>query len=305
MKNPFRMFEKFGDKGQNLVQTYFYTKILDLYCSRFKWNNLPKYIPPDFLEKTLFYRGNAVFIHDDNIDMFAVMKSNLTGLPDIYNIPDIRQAYAVNGYLKDYTKENSVIIWDNHSRMPFYYKAVMYAETLANAWNTRELNMFTHRTPFVIKSNSQQRLTYANIGNEYECLVPIIKVDDTVDLKNLDVLKLDSPWLVNNISVYINDTWSQVLTDLGYESNPINKKERVISQEVNGNNGETEGQRNVSLDMRKRACDAINKLWGLNMSVEFNSNMPTSLNGFSPEDGVVNKGGEQREPLDNPGNGDS
>ena len=77
----------------------------------------------------------------------------------------------------------------------------------------------------------------------------------------------------------------------------------MISQEVNGNNGETEGQRNVSLDMRKRACDAINKLWGLNMSVEFNSELPTMMNGFSPTGEPL--GGEQREPLDNPGNGDS
>ena len=305
MKNPFRIYEKFVGKNDCLVFNYFYMKILDLYCNRFIWKNLPPYIPPDFLEKTLFYRANAVFIYDKNADAFAVMKSNLTGIPDIYNIPDIREAYAVQGYLKDYTKENSVIIWDNHSRLPFYYTAVMYAQTLANAWATRDINMYTQRTPFVIKSNSQQRLTYANIGNEYDCLVPVIKVDDTVDLKNLDVLKLDSPWLVSNINIFINDTWSQVLTDLGYESNPVNKKERVISQEVNGNNGETEAQRNVGLDMRNRACDAINKLWGLNMSVEFNSKMPTSLNGFSPEDGVTNKGGEQREPLDNAGYGDS
>ena len=290
MKNPFRKYENLNDCKNDIEFVYFYTKILEMFCNRFKWNNLPEYIPPYFLEQTLFFRANAAFIYDKNAEMFAVMKTNLTGLPDIYNIPSIREVYAVTGYLQDYTKDNSVLIWDNYSKFPFYYKAVMYAKILANAWKTREMNMFAQRTPFILKSPKDQKLSYAEIGSEYTNMIPIIRIDETIDMKNLEVLNLDSPWLVPGITTYMKDVWSQILTDLGYESNPVEKKERLITDEVAGNNGEAEANRNIGLDLRNRACNSVNKLWGLNLSVEFNSNMKTTLN-------VA--GGDEDESLDN------
>lgn len=292
MGNPFRIYENSKECGEHGIEfMYYFTKIKNLFINRFRWIGLPDYIPPWFLEQTLFYRANAIFAHDKSVDMYGIFRGNLTGMPDIYNVPDIREVYATPGYLEEYDKEHSVIIWDNPSKLPFYYEAYMYARALANAWETREMNMFVQRTPFVIKSPEQMKLTYDIIGQQYQLKVPVIKINDSVDIKNLDVLNLDAPYLVTNITEYMNMVWSQLLTDLGYESNPINKKERLISQEVMGNNGETEAQRNVGLDLRIRACDAINKIFGLNVSVEFNSSLKTSLNGFD----VMDERGEANE----------
>ena len=278
MKNPFRKYENFKDhKTDEYAFNYFFFKILNLFCARVKWNGLPDYIPPNFLEMTLFYRGSALFLYDKDAEMYGVFNSAYTGMPDIYNIPDIREAHGVTGYTKEYAKNNSVIIWDNPTHIPFVNTAHLYASALANAWRTRELNMFVNRTPFILKSSTNERLTWANIGDQYECYVPMIKVSDELDLKNLDVLDLKAPWLVGNISDYIATMWSNVLTDLGFTNNQTFKKERAVTDEVHGNDGEIEGMRNVALDQRKRACHAINKLFGLNVSVEFNTTIDESM----------------------------
>ena len=73
---------------------------------------------------------------------------------------------------------------------------------------------------------------------------------------------------------------SQMLTDLGYESNPMTKRERLISGETQGNNGETEANRNIGLQLRKRACEQCNNLFGWDCDVEFNTELPTMINGF-------------------------
>lgn len=286
MRHPLRVYKDDAAKGEcsDRIWMHFYYKILNLYLVRFKYTGLPDYIPPQFMERVLFYRGVGAFIYDDVVDKFAFMRTALTGLPDIYDIPEIRQVYTANGYIEDYSKWDSVLVWDNPSALPWCYTAAMYADRLATAMKTIDTNLFAQRTPVVLACTVDERLTYESISDQYEAYVPIIRVDDTVDLDRIKTLKLDAPYVVDKIYAYMNTLWSQVLTDLGYESNPIDKKERLISQEVQGNNGETEGERHVALDMRRRAFDAINKVFGLNVQVEFNTELPTPLNGYGPYD---------------------
>ena len=301
MKHPLRVFE---DKCNNVTDPqyyYYFQKIINLFTNRFKWNGLPDYIPPAFLEQTLFFNGRVAFIYDDVEEMFAVMNVNLTGMPDIYNVPDMRQVFAVTGYTETYGKDESVIIWDNPCASPFVITADLYAKQLANIWKTRDINILAQRTPIILKSTMEERLTWANVGNQYEMYVPMIKADTSLDMENIQALDLKAEWKAGALTELERLLWSQVLTDMGYESNPVDKKERLISQEVQGNNGETEGNRKLALNMRQRACEQINRLWGLNMSVEFNTELPTPLNGFSPyqkqEDSV--RGGGDGEPVDN------
>ena len=70
---------------------------------------------------------------------------------------------------------------------------------------------------------------------------------------------------------------------MGFESNPIEKRERLVVGETQGNNGETEAMRNSGLVMRQRCADAMNRMWGLNVNVKFRSNLPSMVNGFIPD----------------------
>lgn len=293
-KNPWRVYEDFektchsdGYESQmmdfNVLKTIFFQNIYNIFLSRYVWEGLPKEIQPYYIESTMFWRASGVFIYDDVAEMYAFMKMALQGMPDIYNIPSGRTAFAPNGYIEEYGKENSVILWDNPSSLPFCYQAEMYACRLANVWKTKDINIFAQRTPVVLVSSSEQRLTFQTLGEQYANYVPVLKVSDNVDLDRMKALNIGAPYIVDKLEEEIRAVKSSLLTSLGYESNPVEKRERVVVGETQGNNGETEANRNVGLDLRKRCADAINDLWGLNVSVKFNSKLPSIVNGFIPD----------------------
>lgn len=293
MKNPYRRFEpKISQNGIDHITWYFYNQIMNLFINRFEWGNLPTEIEPYYIERVLFFDGMGAFIYDDVVNMYAFTKLNLSGTYDIYNIPTDRWAYANNGYLKEYGKNNSVIVWDSATAYPYANTALLYAEEMANVWRTRSLNMFAQRTPVALASSDEERLTYQVLGDEYSNYVPIIKVSDTLNLKGLQAISLNAPYVVDKLEDEISVLWGRVLTDLGYESNPAEKRERLIADEVAGNNGQAEANRNIGLGTRRRAADAFNNLFGTNVSVRFRSDLPTPLNrpdDFMKEGGAGNE----------------
>lgn len=280
-KNPYRRFEPDfykSQNGQDYITFYFFNQILNLFINRFEWVGVPEEIEPFYIERVLFFDGQGAFIFDDIVNMPAFMKLNLSGCYDIYNIPTDRWAYANNGYLKEYGKDDSVIVWDSPTAFPFCNTAMMYAETMANVWRTRDINMFAQRTPTAIASTDDEKMSYQVLGEEYANYVPIIKISDTLNIKNLQAISLNAPYVVDKLEDELSVLWGRVLTDLGYESNPAEKRERLISDEVAGNNGQAEACRNIGLSLRTRAINACNKLFGWSASVRFRSDLPTPLN---------------------------
>lgn len=294
MRNPLRVFERNINKKKcsdfETIKSIFFYDIFDIFVNRYTWKNLPEEILPMYIEQTLFWNGLGVFIKDD-IGGYAFMKVALSGLPDIYNIPKDRIAYTANGYIEEYGKENSCILWNNYSTMPYYYKSLMYADAMANTWKTKGINMYAQRTPVALSSSDNEKLSFEVVGEEYDNYLPIIKLSDSLNLKDIKALNMGAPYIVDKCEQELRDLWSQVLTSLGYESNPVEKGERLVTGETAGNNGQIEANRNVGLSLRRRCAKTINELWGLNVTVDFNSELPTMMNGYVP-DKYMQKGKE-------------
>lgn len=277
VKNPLRIYEKFNNcQGSSFV--YWYYKLKNLALVRYEWENLPKEIEPVFVEETLFYNSMGLFIRDDQTGIPAFMNVNLSGEMDVYNFPIDRMAYASNGYLEWFGKENSVLVRDNPAMFPVCYTARIYAERLANLWRTIDLNVFAQRTPVVMATTQGNRLSYKLFGEMYENYVPVIEVSDALDLDKIKSFKLDAPYVADKLQDQIRVTIGQYLTDLGYNNSAIEKKERLVADETKSNNGEVEAGRNIGLILRKRACEACNELFGWNMNVRFRSDILDDFN---------------------------
>ena len=63
--------------------------------------------------------------------------------------------------------------------------------------------------------------------------------------------------------------WNEALTYLGISNTSFQKKERLISDEVLRSQGGTIASRYSRLNARKQACEEINKMFGLNIDVDF------------------------------------
>ena len=69
------------------------------------------------------------------------------------------------------------------------------------------------------------------------------------------------------------------------------KKERMITDEVQRNLGGTIASRYSRLFMRQQACEQINEMFGLNISVDYREDMQV----LDTYDANVGKGGENNE----------
>jgi hypothetical protein len=61
---------------------------------------------------------------------------------------------------------------------------------------------------------------------------------------------------------------------LGINGANQDKKERLVAAEVGANDEQVQASRNVALNARQFACEQINQLWGLNVSVDFKTPPP-------------------------------
>lgn len=61
----------------------------------------------------------------------------------------------------------------------------------------------------------------------------------------------------------------ECMTLLGIENANMDKKERLVSDEVNANNQQVIASRNIWFSERKKAIEELNKKFNLNASVEF------------------------------------
>lgn len=269
MRHPFRVFEDNKIMLSDYTEFYFFNKLKSLACGRFAYSGLPKEIETFYIEQVLFYNGKGVLFKDDVLHRFAFMKVTLSGEFDIYNTPMERQAFAVTGYLKTYNKNNSVLIKNNPDTMPSAYICKFYAKRLAEIWRTIGVNLRAMRTPVVIASPDDMLLTYQNLGEQLDNNVPVIKVRDTVDLGRIKCLDLGAKSYLRELEEEFVRVKCQALTDLGIDNSAVEKPERLVSSETDGNNGEIALHRATELATRKRAIEAFNRMYGFNATVNY------------------------------------
>lgn len=266
----------------NLYFNRYFYYLLGLAVTRFKWKNLPPEIDPRFLEEMLFFRGNGIFFKDDIANMFAVMNVTTAGNMDIYGYGDMRFAYSIN-YNAELTKENSVLLHDNMTDYPSADIIAMHADALSNMRISRDVNLIANRTPVLLTSTCEQKLSAMNIMKQIIDGIPFIHlkkgVRDNGDLKSV---RTEAPVLFPELDAAMRWEMSDACTFLGINSFYSDKKERSVSGEVDGNTGELEMNRKNALGVRQRSAEQINKLFGLNITVEFNSDIPL-LNNVSAE----------------------
>jgi hypothetical protein len=302
VKGDYQFWE--SANANTVAEQYYLSRLSELAMSMFKWKNLPDSVDSRFLEYTLFYEGAAVFFKDeylsnselsDNTDgSYLCLQVVLGGDLNVYRVPNNRKAYAVNTYNKQLNQNDSVIIWNNMIRLPEYGRMMYYATQLAEIDRAITVNVKGQKFPIAILCDESQRLTLKNVYKQYDGNEPFIFGDSSLDLnKMIQAINTGSPYVADKLQDLKNNKWSEAMMCLGIPNSPTDKKERLVANEAAVSQGGTLASRSSRLEMRKRACDEINKMFGLNIDVEYNKDLDiTSGDGDSTES-------EESEGFDN------
>lgn len=253
--------------GATYVQ--YYNRLMELSMSMFDWKNLPDTVDERYLELGLFSSGCMVFFKDDVIGELALNMTYQGGF-DIYGEPTRRRAYSrYNQFQTTLDKDNSVIIWNNMLRTNSALDVQMFAYRLYNLDRIVDINANAQKTPVLITCDEKQKLTMKNLYLQYEGNYPVIFGDSNLDIKSLSVLKTDAPFVSDKIYDLKVKIWNEALTYLGISNINTTKKERMITDEVIRNQGGTIASRYSRLESRRRAVKKINKMFGLNITVDY------------------------------------
>lgn len=253
--------------GATYVQ--YYNRLMELSMSMFEWKNLPDTVDERYLELGLFSSGCMVFFKDDVIGELALNMTYQGGF-DIYGEPTRRRAYSrYNQFQTTLNKDNSVIIWNNMLRTNSALDVQMFAYRLYNLDRIVDINANAQKTPVLITCDEKQKLTMKNLYMQYEGNYPVIFGDNNLDIKSLSVLKTDAPFVSDKIYDLKVKIWNEALTYLGISNINTTKKERMITDEVIRNQGGTIASRYSRLESRRRAVKKINKMFGLDITVDY------------------------------------
>lgn len=246
----------------------YFDRLTELSISMFEWKNLPDTIDERFLELTLFGDGMVVFFKDEVLGYLA-LRTMIGGRLDVYQIPTERTAYASNGYNKMLDNENSVIIFNNMIHKPSSMIVETYARRLYELDRSIDVNAKAQKTPVFIQCDEAQRLTMKNMYMKYEGNEPFIFGDKSLNPNALKVLKTDAPYVADKLYQLKTQIWNEALTYLGISNLNIQKKERLVADEVVRNQGGTIASRYSRLESRRKACEQINKMFGLDIDCDY------------------------------------
>lgn len=269
---------------------HWYNKLMNIAITRFKWNNLPDSVNERALELYLCRYGYAVYFEDSVMGQLA-LRAAIGGTLDVYSIPEKRTAYGPSNYTKQLNSSDSVLMFNDCLRTNTEDSIIWYAKRLAEIDRIIDVNAAAQRTPYIISSTDDNTLTAKNIYSQVVGNENVVFVSTTLSPDTIKVLDLNAPFVADKLYELKTNIWNEALTHLGVPNLAVNKKERLITDEVNRTQGGTIASRHAGLLARKMACDEINKMFKTNISVEYNTfdYEDISLGGGNDDEQIYNR----------------
>lgn len=252
----------------NQMYSEIFNRISNIALSRFKWTGLPDSCRPEILEKTLFFYGCALFMDDPDLG-FIHTPVNLPGPYNVYYQSIERHAYSFE-YDKTFYINNSVLIKANPPMYPDYLTVWTYTPKIANCLRAIDVHTETLKRPFLItcpdKTVQSVKRMIERIGDN-EVAIAGEKLGENGEI---NVLPLGSNSNLQDMWANVKNYFNQVYSSLGVRNSYTEKRERMITSEVEGEGNAVRHSLESELSERQRAAEEINKMFGLNVSVEAN-----------------------------------
>lgn len=254
------------DLLNNLTFKTLYDKYKLISVNAFQWDGLPDGIEERHIEHQLFVRGKAAFFKAPNMG-FMCLSCHSSGQVNVYGEP---LSYIVQGvnYQRKLDAEDCVIIENNKLRLATDPFIMFYVNKLTEAERTMDVNIKACKTPVVFACDDKDLLTFKRIFQQVDGNTPAIYADRGLNLDSIQVFKTGVQFMGIELQDYANAVENKLLTFLGVNNTPVDKKERLITDEAQANNQLIESFSELQLEARQRAAKAINEMYGLNVTVK-------------------------------------
>ena len=285
----------------NLTYIDYLNRLKLIATSLFTWKGLDEvagFGASRFLELVLYENGRACFVKDKEKGYLA-LRVNPSDKLNVYMLPEKVLAWSL-GYNKDYLFDDVIYIMNNNLEIPTSQSLQLFAYRLYETERTIDTNLIAQKTPVLIEGDTKTILTLKNVYMQYSGNTPFIFGNKQFDISNkLNVLKTDAPYLIDKLEDHKHEIWNEALTYLGIDNANTDKKERLITSEVESNDDLINYYLNCFYKTRKDACDRINEKYNLNVELSLNKEILDLLD--LDENNIINyeEGEEDDKIYDN------
>lgn len=253
----------------------YFSRLKLIAISLFSWDGLDEIAgigASRFLEIALFENGRACFVKD-NEKGYLALRANPSDKHNVYNLPEKVDAWSL-GYNKQFNFDDLVYIMNNNLEIPTFQTISLFAYRLYETERTIDINLIAQKTPVLIEGDEKTILTLKNVYMQYSGNIPFIFGNKQFDISNkLNVLKTNAEYLIDKLENHKHEIWNEAMTYLGINNANTDKKERLITGEVESNDELIKYYLNCFYKTRKEACEQINKKYNLNISINLNKNV--------------------------------
>lgn len=263
----------------NNYKTYlaYKLKMMTLAENVFQFKNMNPFIDLAYVNSELVTKGSIAFFKDEVMGLIALPYTSVGSL-DIYGRPTKISVIPKNGvYNRILRSDEFVIMYDNDSHLPIYPNIVQSAERLALIKRTIDINIKQQRTPRYFKTSEENQKTIQNILNNVDSEVDTVFTYDNVDLEETTGTLVPAPYVADKLNQDKHEEWAEFLELIGITNVSVQKRERVIRDEIICSMGGTIASRYSRFTARKRAIDEINEKFKESIEVEFYDGLPTTI----------------------------
>lgn len=282
MKVPNSKNNQFIDNVLVNNATYFdyLNRFKKIAMSIFEWVNLPKSMDARYLEKSLYYYGQAGLLKDSRYGFINTLVAD-SGTVNIYGLPTKLNCYSylyqtnrtlytgIEGLTENERKAQEnyhvILVQNNWERIPTANTLELFAYRLYECDRTCDVNIKAQKTPILILVDEKQRLLMENLYSQYDGNKPFIFGDKKqLEGENLiSAINTQAPFVADKIMDYKKEIWNEALTFLGVNNIMVDKKERLITDEANSNNELINLNLQSYLAPRQEACRQFNEKFNL------------------------------------------
>lgn len=260
-------------KNINFTRIYDYYKMLAL--NMFTWENLPQTMNSRYIENALYETGLCLVNNDDNMSLISVpcnfgANMNING----ESTEVITSGYNYVKTINYINNKECVLIRNNDLAKATRDYIANYAERMLEVEMCIRANINQQKFPWFINATEKTKKSLEIIFEKVENFEPYILANKEIGLGEnaLEVLTMPTPYVADKLNEYKYELEREILTFLSLNNN-FEKKERLLTDEINSNNDFISTNAMLMYKNRLQACEEINKKFGLNVKVLPNKEM--------------------------------
>ena len=261
-------YKSASKKLNDLTFTDYYYRLMMLARTIFEWSGLPNGIDEKHIEKWLYQDGRVLFFKDKTKGLMALRCTD-SGQLNPYDEPTRLTPYAT-GYVGESLEngEDCILIRNNDDMIPTKFTIQLFAMRLTNLERAIDVNVNAQKTPIMIYCSDKQKLSLKNVYSQWNENEPVIFGDKMLQQVPIQAIKTDAPIVFDKLQIQKHSVWNEIMTFLGINNANMDKRERLVDDEVQANNEQVDLSVQIMLKAREEACKRINELFGTNISVK-------------------------------------